>query len=91
VVKRQACKNFKLALIQEYGKISRDGGKLKQNFRIFKISELSRMQELLGDLLLVDHGISASPRLCASHFFINDQFYLWNSVAAVVDKPVSLD
>ena len=90
MVKRQACKNFKLALIPEYGKISRDGGKLKQNFRIFKISELRRRQELLGDLLLVDHGISASPRLCASLFFINDQFYQWNSVAAVVDKPVSL-
>jgi hypothetical protein len=77
---------------------------LKQNFRIFKISELIRRQELLSDLLLVDHRISASPRLCASHFFINDQFYQfyqwnsvefsgiqWNSVAAVVDKPVSLD
>ena len=56
-----------------------------------RISELRRRQELLGDLLLVDHRISASPRLCANHFFINDQFYLWNSVAAVVDKPVSLD
>jgi hypothetical protein len=104
VAKRQACKNFKLALIPEYGKISRDGGKLKQNFRIFKISELRRRQELLGDLLWVDHGISASLRLCvsaslrlcvsaslrlcASLFFINDQFYQWNSV---VDKPVSLD
>ena len=28
--------------------MSRDGGKLKQNFRIFKISELRRRQELLG-------------------------------------------
>jgi hypothetical protein len=84
VVKRQACKNFKLALIPEYGKISRDGGKLKQNFRIEKKAGVT------GDLLLVDHGISASPRLCASLFFINDQFYQWNSVAAVVDKPVSL-
>jgi len=56
-----------------------------------RISELRRRQELLGDLLLVDHGIYASPRLCASHFFINDQFYQWNSVAAVVDTPVSLD
>ncbi len=35
--------------------------------------------------------ITESLRLCASHFFINDQFYLWNSVAAVVEKPVSLD
>ena len=42
-----------------------------------RISELRRMQELLGDLLLFDHGISASPRLYASHFFINDQFYQW--------------
>ena len=71
--------------------MSRDGGKLKQNFRIFKISELRMRQELLSDLLLVDHRISASSRLCASLFFINDQFYQWNSVAAVVDKPVSLD
>jgi hypothetical protein len=45
------------------------------------------MQELLGDLLLVDHGISASLRLCVSHFFINDQINQWNSVVA---KPVSL-
>ena len=71
--------------------MSRDGGKLKQNFRIFKISELRRRQELLGDLLLVNHRISASPRLCASHFFINDEFYQRNSVATVVDKPVSVD
>ena len=51
-----------------------------------RISELRRRQELLGDLLLVDHGISASPRLCASQFFINVQFYQWNSV---IDKPVA--
>ena len=56
------------------------------DFRIFKIPELRIRQELLGSLLLVDHGISASPRLCASHFLINDQFYHWNSVASVVDK-----
>ena len=42
-------------------------------------------------MLLVNHGISASPRLCASHFFINDEFYQRNSVATVVDKPVSVD
>jgi hypothetical protein len=53
VVKRQACKKFKLAQIPEYWKISRDGGKWKQNFRIFTISELRRRQELLGYLLLV--------------------------------------
>jgi len=41
-VKQQACKNFKLALIPEYGEISRDGGKLKQNFRIEKKAGVTR-------------------------------------------------
>ncbi|PAW62742.1 MAG: hypothetical protein B9S37_00020 [Verrucomicrobiia bacterium Tous-C3TDCM] len=52
---------------------TRDEGKLKQNFRIFKILEFGKWRELLGSLFLIK-----KQKLCVSArviSFSNDQFY----------------